>query len=848
MIDFSRLTESAGSAELDPRDIFTALPHKPWPRLRLEQGEVLKQWHSRRDQRDLVIKQNTGGGKTVVGLLIAQSSLNEGKGPAVYLAPDTYLVAQVVREAERLGIPVTQEVRDPRFLSGKATLITTFQKLINGRSVFGVEGGSKPPQPLGTVVVDDAHAALSVAERQFAVSVRSDQESYDDLFSLFRESLSRQSVANVRAIEGGERSGAVSVPFWEWQRRLDNVRDLLDPIARDGSESWLFFSWPVLTQILEFCTATVTSETFEIKPQCTPIDMIPSFVGAQRRVYLTATLSDDSALVTELGADPEDVSHPVTPERAADLGDRLILAPRLMDAQLSDASMRELVKDIVEGNRDGLGPDPSKAVNAVVLVPSNARADQWSEVADRVCRVGELEEVVEDLKTGHVGLVVLVNKYDGVDLPEDACRLLVIDGVPTPTAPGEMREATALMDTETLTVRRVQRLEQGMGRGVRDARDHCAVLVLAPEDALTLEVPNELAHYSPATRAQIELGKKVAEQLADSGQAGLREVLGLFLDRADGWLKVSSAAITGVRYDSQGRVSPVAAARRKAYDLAVAGQPVDAARELDRSLGAIRGSREAAWYKEEVAQYEHAWDPDRAQRTLRAARSCNTAVLKPLAAPPVQRLGAAAEQALAASDFLEGRYSSAVQLQLGFSALTGSITFDEARIEESEEAFKELGMHLGFAAERPDKLYGTGPDVLWSLRDDLQLLLELKTGVTREDARIKKTELDQLAGHVNWHAANYKTTTSVPVLVHPSHRYKTDGTPPKGTMVLTPRGLDELVSRVNDFAVSASIDEAWRQPAKVKQLLQSHGLLGREAVLACCVSASPARRPRGATD
>lgn len=30
----------------------------------------------------------------------------------------------------------------------------------------------------------------------------------------------------------------------------------------------------------------------------------------------------------------------------------------------------------------------------------------------------------------HVGLVVLVNKYDGIDLPNDACRIPVIDGLP----------------------------------------------------------------------------------------------------------------------------------------------------------------------------------------------------------------------------------------------------------------------------------------------------------------------------------------------------------------------------------------------------------------------------------
>ena len=37
---------------------------------------------------------NTGGGKTVVGLLMLKSCLNEGVGPAVYVTPDNYLVSQ----------------------------------------------------------------------------------------------------------------------------------------------------------------------------------------------------------------------------------------------------------------------------------------------------------------------------------------------------------------------------------------------------------------------------------------------------------------------------------------------------------------------------------------------------------------------------------------------------------------------------------------------------------------------------------------------------------------------------------------------------------------------------------
>ena len=39
---------------------------------------------------------NTGSGKTVVGLIMLQSCLNENKGPAIYVVPDNYLVNQVL--------------------------------------------------------------------------------------------------------------------------------------------------------------------------------------------------------------------------------------------------------------------------------------------------------------------------------------------------------------------------------------------------------------------------------------------------------------------------------------------------------------------------------------------------------------------------------------------------------------------------------------------------------------------------------------------------------------------------------------------------------------------------------
>lgn len=102
--------------------------------LRDVQGQILSAWHSRRTERDLIVKVNTGGGKTIDGLVILQSYLNEGHGPALYVAPNNYLASQVQDEAQRVGIATVDDPESPRYLSGEAIAVVNAHKLFNGKS------------------------------------------------------------------------------------------------------------------------------------------------------------------------------------------------------------------------------------------------------------------------------------------------------------------------------------------------------------------------------------------------------------------------------------------------------------------------------------------------------------------------------------------------------------------------------------------------------------------------------------------------------------------------------------------------------------------------------------------
>ena len=219
-INFSKFTSCTSQLSLEPRDIFMALPakNKSYGYPRDVQAEVWKQWFSKKDEKNVIIKMNTGSGKTVVGLTILQSCLNEGKGPAVYIVPDNYLVQQVCSEANKLGIRVScDDIDDYHFKNGKAVLVTNIHRLVNGKSVFGMRQSGNIQ--IGSIIVDDVHACLDTIEQQHTMFIESIHPLYAQivaLFSKYREVNDSQSYLDIIDQNKKDPRHSYLVPFWVW--------------------------------------------------------------------------------------------------------------------------------------------------------------------------------------------------------------------------------------------------------------------------------------------------------------------------------------------------------------------------------------------------------------------------------------------------------------------------------------------------------------------------------------------------------------------------------------------------------------------------------------------------------
>lgn len=813
-IDFNRLSTQAvrprTDSILDPRDLFSALPEKvpELDYLRGPQDQVLNTWHGRRAERDLVIKMNTGGGKTAVGLLIAKSLLNEGTFPVAYLTPDDFLKGQVIKEAKRLGLATTTEPRDPDCQQGRAILVDTFASLFNARSVFGVEGSVRksPSCQLASIIVDDAHSCIAQADQKFRLTIPQGSYAYTALLDLFADDLQQQSLAGLLDLRTRRTDAMMEVPFWAWQSKQESVLEILHPLA----DSVLEWSWPLVVDSLPLCTAVIATDSVDIQPPCYPTGVIRGFADARRRIYLTATLADDSVLVRHFGAARDAVEKPIVPANAGDIGDRMILVPQQLYPQLADTTLRDFIVD------------RSKERNVVVIVPSARRAKWWEDDAALVLDKDSITEGVEALRANpRLGLAVFINRYDGVDLPGDACNLLVLDGLPEAVDGTERLEQVQMGDSASVLARQIQRLEQGMGRATRSNNDHAVVLLLGSRLSERLNNRAARALFSPATRVQLDMATQIANQLDPKTLDDLVDVMNQCLGRDEGWIGFSKGQLAEVRYESPS-VGAAAEQERKAFESALSGSYTDAAQLEGAASGEAADDAAKGLRRQRRATYTNFYDPAEAQSLQKSANRLNRRLLRPLEGVTYERLsGQNRPQAEQASSWLQSHYDSGNKLLLGFKALHDDLVWgpDYRRFEQ---ALCDLAWHIGLAGQRPEVTVGRGPDDLWAFRDGSFFVIEAKSGADSGHA-VSKDDAKQLSNAMDWFAEQYPASTGTPILVHPDPRFEFHAAVPTGCRVVTLDRLEKLRTALMKLATGLSANSAYRNPKQVASLLESNG-------------------------
>ncbi|MBD1891754.1 DEAD/DEAH box helicase [Coleofasciculus sp. FACHB-SPT9] len=797
MVDFKKLRESkTQSTVIEPIDIFRRLPKPPGINdLYTSQAQALEAWFSRRNERDLVIKLHTGGGKTLVGLLIAQSILNEHCEPVIYLSPTVQLVQQTLEKAKEYSIPAVAYEKGTdfpdEFLAGKSVLICTYQALFNGRSRFGVRG-IKQAHMAAAIILDDAHVAFSAMRDTFTLRVDKDsqQENYTYLTNLFRNDFQMfGKLGTFDDLVSGADHGILEVPYWSWQAKSTEIREFL----RRKSESYQFV-WSFIRDNFDYCHCLISRKAFVITPISPLVDMIPTFADCPRRVFMSATISDDSAIVRTFDANPDSIAKPITSNSLAGVSERMILAPELMPFSSDDVPqmLRELAKEMANQQK----------VGTVILVPSNASAKLWEDVAIFSDSTEKVAAHVKELQEGKShGPFVFANRYDGIDLPGSACRLLILSELPIGSSEYDQYRANTFIGGSELSSALAQRIEQGMGRGARGGADYCVVIVTGKNLTAWLGREGHLKFLTKSTHAQFEMGVEISKSVAD--KKDLHETIMRCLERDKDWIEYHAETLAELTEATQedNNFLTQAAVERKAFQLMRDGYLEKAIAKLEKHWqeAVELDQKSRGWLKQLAARAAYYWgETDKAQQLQQQAYADNNNLLRPQVIPPYVPLTIPGKQAEAIVERF-AQYKPHRRAYIAWIDQQVSHLVPEASASQFEQALENLGYMLGFCTHRPEKLYRKGPDILWLLNDNVGLVIEAKSRKHQNNV-LTKNEHGQLLNAEQWFKKEYPNHSCIRVSVHPNIG-ATKNTVTNDSKALTLEKLNQLITDARTLLV-----------------------------------------------
>lgn len=770
MVDFNALMNGEkSSSTVDPIEIFEELPKTNKVNdLYNVQAEILREWHSSlREERDVVIELNTGGGKTLVGLLMALSIMREKHEGVLYLVENKQLAEQVALQARELGIPAKiyrgRASVDADFDNGKSILIGPYHCLFNGKSVFGLQG-SRSCQAIGGIIIDDAHASLDAIRDVFSLTISADGSGglYKLLLSEFRNAFDdiQRSSAYHEFVEGVG-NDIVEIPYWWWVGALERVSDLIrkEWLARadsnDDFSNQLKFSWPLLKDNLRYCQAIVSRKGFTIASLYPNVAEIPSFINAKRRIFMSATITDYGDMIRAY--DVRDLTRDcvVAPRTVAGVGRRMILNLDKPIAQ--DPEYVHLANSLVSIGQ------------GVVRLVSRPGTDATWPSLDYYEPIGhdDVLAAVSELQSGCASRPIsFVNRYNGIDLPDDACRMLVLRGLPVGGSDSEALMSMYLKDSELSTRRLAQKIEQGLGRGTRGASDHCVVLLEGDDLTDWIKRDRNRKYFTPALRAQLDVGGEIMETLHTSKD--FCEAIKQDLDGDEDWRMFHAGrlakAVSGDLSNRFGDSYDIAKSERRAFACWTERRYDEACEALVKKANECDGDPcYRGWLLHLASRVAFdAGDADRADELQIAAHSFNNAI--PYA--PFRMGNELPDWTLAQAD--------AIVSEAGGGSTTLLKCFDrdtanliaEVGHKEFEISLLHLGRYLGFESGRADD-NGVGPDVYWITPDGVGLVLEAKNE-KKADAPLHKAEAGQLRTAKDWLVQKNPDIDVVPVSVHPS--------------------------------------------------------------------------------
>lgn len=764
MVDFRKKLSSAKiERKTNPCELYYTLDRKSIAGpLRPAQEYILDEWYKNHNKaKDLVIKLHTGEGKTLIGLLILQSVINSKKGPCLYVCPNVYLVEQVCAEAEKFGISYckiddSNQIPD-EFVCGEKILITHAHKVFNGKSIFGIDNNYIK---VGAVILDDSHACIDVIKESQTINIRkSDNEDiYLKILSLFSDELTEQGEGSFLDVKNGDFDTFMPVPYWSW---YDKKSEMLKILSEASNVTSVQFVWPIMRDRIKDYSCYISGSEIEIVPYNSSVDIFGSFSKANNRILMSATTQDDAFFVKGLSFSTNAVKNPLMFKKQKWSGEKMVIIPSLINESC---------------DRDLVVTQFSKMVNKkfgmVSLVPNTRKANQYGKIGAICADRSNIFSVIDQLKKKEFDKIVVINnRYDGIDLPDESCRILIMDSIPFFNNLSDRYEKKCRPNSEIINKKIAQKIEQGMGRGVRGEKDYCAILIIGSDIVKFMRSTTTKKYFTIQTQKQIEIGFEIAKMASEeqtSDESAMVQVISLIkqmLSRDEGWKEYYIDEMNSIQeIESESRIYDQLleeAEIEKFYSMEEYEKATDKMqRFIDDNTKTLSDLCEKGWYLQQLARYYYPISKEKSINLQKAAFKCNSQLMKPKTGIEYKKVSFIHQNRMnKIKDYLN-KYDDYNELLLAINETLDNLSFG-IEANKFEGALKEVGDLLGFVSQRPDTEIRKGPDNLWCGTDNEYTFFECKSEVEETRGEISKHEAGQMNNHCAWFEKEYGKNVKV---------------------------------------------------------------------------------------
>ena len=659
-----------------------------------------------------------------------------------------------------------------KYLQSASMAVTNYSSIFNVNSYFS---------DADVLIFDDTHSADGYIANNWALNINryNDKDLFYQLLSTMKLIISESDYDRMlsETITEEDKNWCDLLPVLQLKTIEASVKSQIDNYVQNTD---MYYSWSKIRNNLLACNVYLSKNDIYIRPIIPPTQSLETFSNPKQRIYMSATLGNSGELERSMGVSKIKRLNLNKEDSITTIGRRYFVFP--------GASFNEESKFKIMAELSMTQP------RSLILTESDEQVRNISEKlieqgVQNIYQKEQLKNSFSEFENVSNGVAVLANRFDGIDLDGDKCRMLMLYNLPTTVNYQEKffksKLATGILYTEKIKTR----ITQAVGRCTRSDTDYSVVVVLGDDLENALLSSKITQGFTPELIAEINVGFEMISQNQSSIQDLIANVK-LIYQQGDDWSELESEIIaerdeilskgdddkkiTTEKYMESLRESAVYEVNFQ-YHL-WNGKYDEAIQEIDRILPLLDGS--------ELKGYKAYWIYMSGVVNILIYQASNIDI-------HLKKANSLFEQAATLSSTIRWFRNQKIQ---GFSSTTEVINRDLSTIvasniesqllatklikqnkefeEQVSQVFSDLNSSDGKVFEKGlvalGRLIGYvstnsensgDPDPRWMLENKLCIVTECKI-FESVDQEISISNVRQAAGHINWIKANQPGVSS----------------------------------------------------------------------------------------